>query len=64
MRSRRHLEILNLRDVKVRRHSLMRETLLTRNVILKQKYFKTYLGERIKKEVVIIRIESYFSAFH
>ena len=23
-----------------------------------------YLGERIKKEVVIIRIESYFSAFH
>ena len=23
-----------------------------------------YLGERIKKEVVIIRIERYFSAFH
>ena len=30
MRSRRHLEIWNLRVVKVRHHSLMRETLLTR----------------------------------
>ena len=25
---------------------------------------KKYLGERIIKEVVIIRIESYFSVFH
>ena len=25
---------------------------------------KKYLGERIRKKVVIIRIESYFSAFH
>ena len=40
-----------------------------RNVVnwkrnFKENIIKKYLGERIIKEVVIIRIESYFSAFH
>ena len=38
----------------------MRETLLTGSVILRKKIIIKYLGERIKKEVVIVRIERFF----
>ena len=47
-----------------------RHSLNARNVINWERNFKEnilikeYLGERIRKGVVIIRIESYFSAFH
>ena len=57
--------ILNVVTSTFARHSLN-----ARNVINWERNFKgniikkKYLGERIRKEVVIIRIESYFSAFH
>ena len=64
MRSRRHFVFLNVVTSTLARHSLN-----TRNVInlernFKENIIKKCLGERIRKVVVIIRIESYFSAFH
>ena len=46
------------------RHSLNARNIINWKRNFKEKIIKKYLGERIKKEVVIIRIESYFSAFH
>ena len=46
------------------RHSLNARNVINWKRNFKEKIIQKYLGERIKKEVVIIRIESYFSAFH
>ena len=46
------------------RHSLNARNVVNWKRKFKERIFKRYLGKRIKKEVVIIRIESYFSAFH
>ena len=42
------------------RHSLNARNVINWKRYFKEKIIKKYLGERIKKEVVIIRIESYF----
>ena len=64
MRSRRHLDFLNVLTSTLARHSLNARNVINWKRNFKKGIFKKYLGERIKKEVVIIRIESYFSAFH
>ena len=64
MRSRRHLDFLNVVTSTLARHSLNARNVINLKRNFKKRIFKKYLGERIKKEVVIIRIESYFSAFH
>ena len=46
------------------RHSLNARNVINWERNFKENIIKKYLGERIRKEVVIIRIESYFSAFH
>ena len=46
------------------RHSLNARNVINWERNFKENVVKKYLGERIWKEVVIIRIESYFSAFH
>ena len=56
-RSRRFWTSWRLRTRHSARHSLD-----ARN--FKENINKKYLGERLTKEVVIIRIENYFSAFH
>ena len=55
MRSRRH-NVIECLDVYVR--------IITGNGMFKENIIKIYLGERITKEAVIIRIESNFSRFH
>ena len=68
MPSRRHLVFLMLLLL-FRRHRAC-HSLNVLNIINWKRNFKEnilikkYLGERITKEVVIIRIKSYFSAFH
>ena len=64
MRSRRHLDFLNVVTSTFARHSLNARNVINWECNFKKNIIKKYLGERIKKEVVIIRIESYFSAFH
>ena len=46
------------------RHSLNARNVINWECNFKENVLKKYLGERIRKEVVILRIESYFSAFH
>ena len=46
------------------RHSLNARNVINWKRYFKEKIFKKCLGERIKNEFVIIRIYSYFSAFH
>ena len=46
------------------RHSLNAQNVINWERNFKENIIKQYLGERLKKEVVIIRIESYFSVFH
>ena len=46
------------------RHSLNARNVINWERNFKENIIKKYLGERIRKEVEIIRIESYFSAFH
>ena len=64
MRSRRHLVFMNVVTSTFARHSLNARNLINWERNFKENIIKKYLGERIRKEVVIIRIESYFSAFH
>ena len=64
MRSRRHFDFLNVVTSTLVRHSLNARNVINWKRNFKERIFKKYLGERINKEVVIIRIESYFSAFH
>ena len=45
-------------------HSLNAQNVINCKRNIKENIIKKYLGERITKEVVILRIESYFSAFH
>ena len=61
VQSRQHPVFLNFVSSTYAGHSLNAQN-RKRNV--KGNIIKKYLGERIMKEVVIIRIESYFSAFH
>ena len=63
-RSRRHRDFLNVVTSKFARHSLNARNVIYWERNFKENIIKKYLGERISKEVVIIRIESYFSAFH
>ena len=46
------------------RHSLNARNVINWKHNFKENKIKKDLGERITKEVVIIKIESYFSAFH
>ena len=64
MRSRRHLVLMNVVTSTFARHSLNARNVINWERNFKENIIKKYLGERIRKEVVIIRIESYFSAFH
>ena len=64
MRSRHHLDFLNVMTSTFARHSLNARNIINWERNFKENIIKRYLGERIRKEVVIIRIESYFSAFH
>ena len=64
MRSRRHLDFLNVVTSMFARHSLNVRNVINWERNFKEDIIKKYLGERIRKEVEIIRIESYFSAFH
>ena len=63
MRSRRHL-VFERRDVYIRTSCLNARNVINWERNFKENIVKKNLGERIRKEVVIIRIESYFSAFH
>ena len=64
MRSRRHLDFLNLVTSTFARHSLNARNVINWERNFKENIIKKYLDKLIRKEVVIIRIESYFSAFH
>ena len=64
MRSRRHLVFLNAVTSTFACHSLNARNVINWERNFKEKIVKKYLGERIRKEVVIIGIESYFSVFH
>ena len=62
MRSRHHL-VLTSRRLRTR-HCLNAQNVIDWKRNVKENIIKKYLRERTIKEVVIIRIESYFSAFH
>ena len=64
MRSRRHLVFMNVVTSTFARHSLNARKVTNWERNFKENIIQKYLGERIRTEVVIIRIESYFSAFH
>ena len=64
MQSRRHLVIFNVVTSKYTCHSLNARNIINWKRNFKENIIKKCLGERITKIVVIIRIESYFSAFH
>ena len=64
IRSCHHLDFLNIVASTNEHHSLNVRTVINWKRNFKENITKKYLGERITKEVVIIRIESYFSAFH
>ena len=55
---------LNVVTSSFARHSLNARKVINLERNFLENIIKKYLGERIRKEVVIIRIESYFSAFH
>ena len=57
----RHLVFLNVMTSMYARHSLNAQNVIKLMRNFKKTYLKNYLGERITKEVVIIRIESCFS---
>ena len=64
MRSHRHLVFLNVVMSTFTHHSLNAQNDINWERNFKENIITKYLGGRIRKEVVIIRIESYFSAFH